>query len=100
MIITVDRLKELGACGPQLDKFAALYPSGIEVTQENATAALKSGLNIEWLIKQLKPDVNYHAGVIERMRAARQAAPDKKHDELMQDYLSLESKAIAEILGE
>ena len=53
MKITLETLKALNACRPQVDLFASLYPDGVEVTEENALAAVKAGLDIDWLAQHL-----------------------------------------------
>ena len=55
MRITIERLKAVKACEPQVNLFAEVYPDGVEPTVENLFDAASHGLD-PWWTYNLLPD--------------------------------------------
>ena len=59
--VTVKHLKAKDACPGQVDLFAATFPDGMLLTEENLLTAARAGLNLEWAAFHLLPAPAYRA---------------------------------------
>ena len=53
--LTVEYLKAKDACADQVDLFAATFPAGMLLTEENLLTAARAGLNLHWAAFHLLP---------------------------------------------
>ena len=48
--ITIDWLRAEDACKPEIQRFAEIFPSGVELTSESLQKVEDAGLEIDWLL--------------------------------------------------
>jgi len=90
MYITVEMLREYGACSNQLDTFENEWPTGVEVTGETCLRAVELGLDVEWAAINLLPAPHWEA--YQKATDSHWEAYEKATDSHWEAYLK--SKAI------
>jgi len=66
LTITRAWLAQHDACEDQADLFEKLWPDGAVVTKDTLARAVRAGLSLEWLVKQVLSPAAYAAYLMER----------------------------------
>ena len=83
MKITKRQLQRLQACTEQVNLFATEWPSGCEVSEQNALRAIELGLDVDWLAKNV-------------LTGDKLAEYDKVRDQAQAEYYKAYTSARAE----